>query len=81
MRPIYDIIIIGCGLGGLAAAIAIRKAGHRVTVYERAPNLAEASVIYFVHSILLLNVSCRLAQGYSSLRIALASWRNGICYL
>ncbi|MCJ1351949.1 MAG: hypothetical protein MMC33_001933 [Icmadophila ericetorum] len=44
MRPIYDIIIIGCGLGGLAAAIAIRKAGHRVTVYERAPNLAEASI-------------------------------------
>ena len=29
------------GLGGLAAAIAIREGGHEVTVIESAPQLAE----------------------------------------
>ncbi|KZZ95545.1 Aromatic-ring hydroxylase-like protein [Moelleriella libera RCEF 2490] len=33
-RP-YDIAIIGSGLGGLSAAISLRRAGHHVTIYER----------------------------------------------
>jgi salicylate hydroxylase len=30
-----NVVIIGCGIGGLAAAIALKQQGHYVTVYER----------------------------------------------
>jgi len=36
-----NIIIIGCGLGGLAAAFALGKAGHRVQIIESAPTIGE----------------------------------------
>jgi salicylate hydroxylase len=39
-----DVVIVGAGLGGLAAAIAIARAGHRVTIVERAPKLGEVSI-------------------------------------
>ena len=35
------IAIVGAGLGGLAAALFLRQAGHRATVYEQAPVLRE----------------------------------------
>ncbi|KAH0840886.1 hypothetical protein AYO21_06212 [Fonsecaea monophora] len=35
------VAIIGAGLGGLAAAIAIARAGHKVTILEQAPALGE----------------------------------------
>ncbi len=34
-------IVVGCGIGGLTAAIAMRQAGHEVCLYERAPLLTE----------------------------------------
>ncbi|MFZ4081347.1 MAG: FAD-dependent oxidoreductase [Pirellula sp.] len=35
------VVIIGSGIAGLSAAIALRKAGLQVVVYERAPRLTE----------------------------------------
>jgi 2-polyprenyl-6-methoxyphenol hydroxylase-like FAD-dependent oxidoreductase len=34
-------IVVGAGIGGLCAAIALRQAGIAVTVYERAPEIGE----------------------------------------
>lgn len=39
-----DIIVIGAGLGGLAAAISCALGGHNVTVLEQARELAEVRV-------------------------------------
>ncbi|KAI5857268.1 hypothetical protein BZA05DRAFT_460566 [Tricharina praecox] len=39
--PALDVIIVGAGLGGLAAAIGTSLAGHNVTIYEQAHHLAE----------------------------------------
>ena len=36
MTEKLDIAIVGAGMGGLASAAALRKAGHDVTVYEQA---------------------------------------------
>jgi len=32
--------IVGCGVAGLAAGMLLGRAGHRVTIIERAPQLA-----------------------------------------
>ena len=40
-RPSLRIAVIGAGLGGLAAGVALRQAGFDVDVYEQAPELTE----------------------------------------
>src|SRR5262245_9755949 len=35
------VLVIGAGIGGVAAAAALRKLGMEVAVYERAPDLGE----------------------------------------
>ncbi len=37
----YRVLIAGAGIGGLTAASCLMKAGHRVEIYEQAPQLAE----------------------------------------
>jgi salicylate hydroxylase len=36
-----DIIVVGAGIGGLGSAIALARAGHRVTVLEQSPEFVE----------------------------------------
>lgn len=35
------ILIVGAGIGGLSAALALQRLGHRVAIYEQAPRLTE----------------------------------------
>jgi ribulose 1,5-bisphosphate synthetase/thiazole synthase len=45
--------IVGAGLGGLAAAISIARAGHKVTVLEQASALGEVDTDRVHGSVLL----------------------------
>ena len=33
----YDVIVVGCGIAGLSAAVSAQQAGVRVALLERAP--------------------------------------------
>ena len=39
--PSCAVVIVGAGLGGLSAAIAIARVGYTVTIIEQAPILGE----------------------------------------
>jgi salicylate hydroxylase len=41
MPAVYEIAIVGAGIGGLTAALALLGRGHDVTVYEQASELGE----------------------------------------
>ena len=59
-RPCCSVLVVGAGLGGLAAAIGIRKAGHDVIVLERMGELREVCTRYIASisiSTLMLSVS------------------------
>ena len=49
-RPLFSVLVVGCGLSGLASALALAQAGHKVTVFERSGKLQEvrtSSIAFF----------------------------------
>ena len=36
-----NILVVGAGIGGLATAVSLARRGHKITVFEQAPELAE----------------------------------------
>jgi len=46
-KPVKQIIVIGAGLCGLAAAIGLRKSGYAVTILERNSELQEVNQVDF----------------------------------
>ena len=40
----YDVVVVGCGIAGLSAAVAAIQAGARVAVLERAPRKTGAAI-------------------------------------
>ena len=41
-----DVLVVGAGLGGLAAAIAMRRKGFKVQVFEKTSALGEVRLSY-----------------------------------
>lgn len=39
--PELHVVVVGAGMAGLGTALAVRKAGHQVTVLEQAPEFGE----------------------------------------
>lgn len=53
-----NILVVGAGLGGLATAIALRRRGHEVTVFEQAPELMEVSALNSIGTHHNINTIC-----------------------
>jgi cation diffusion facilitator CzcD-associated flavoprotein CzcO len=53
-----NVIVVGAGIGGMAAATALGRRGHNVTVFEDAPQIGD------VQTFSIQCLCCRLAQEY-----------------
>lgn len=74
-----EILIIGGGIGGLASAIALCRAGNKVTVIERDPNwsvygvgiIQQANVVRAMDQLGVLDRFLSAASGFDAVEIFL----------
>lgn len=76
----HDVIVIGAGLGGLAAARALQQRGLRVRVYERSPQLGEVGAGITSHPNLTRALE-RLGLGEQLARVGTQHVSQGVCDL
>jgi salicylate hydroxylase len=76
-------IVIGAGIGGLAAALSLRRAGHEVTLVEQTPRFAEvgAGIQLAPHATRALRrlglLDAVAAQAARPSRISFRTWSDG----
>lgn len=55
LRPVFSVVVVGCGLGGMASALALAEAGHQVAVIERSPELQEVKFQSYINDLWYIN--------------------------
>lgn len=76
----HDVAVIGAGLGGLAAALALQQRGIRVRVYEKATQLGEVGAGITSHPNLTRAME-RLGLGEALARVGTQHVNQGVCDL
>jgi NADPH-dependent 2,4-dienoyl-CoA reductase/sulfur reductase-like enzyme len=68
-----SIIIVGAGLGGLAAAIALARRGHSITVLEQALELGEVTMSFVIQQTNTDSICIRSERAYKYPQIPVVS--------
>lgn len=79
-----NILVIGGGIGGLSAAIALCRAGHRVTVIERDPEwsvygvgiIQQSNVVRAMDQLGVLDAFIEAASGFDAVEIFLPDGKS-----
>ena len=62
----FDVVVAGCGIGGLAAAVAAHESGARVTVLERAPREERGGQTRYTEAYLRMKSETEVTDDFES---------------